>query len=1134
MATAWHCGLSTLSNPLSTDNECAAALATLTALRHQCPREIAQQIKQVVAALRLTSDSVVFAEACDALVRKLPGACAATRIGSSTGFVDAQAIEHQDALDLCNELVSQAQPVAPTPRPLHIVARPGAVPAVPAAPVAAAAAGGKHDGTPMILEDLDHHAPRSSRKRKRAWVPGQTLVGWVSRGRRIELQSQALLVNGHRQLFALGFSKRSQLRSWLTPVGSLKSTTVASQILSGLLRLSARTIEAIVQQHRAQGKLGIRPRVHGMRARLRRKVSPASPGVVAANTHSEKPAEGSTTATEVVVATTATEVVVATTATDMPHVPPGFLNLVRASRFLSSHGMAKNMFPGLLNLIVMAKGDVGTSNHSPPFVTKCEHAADHLLCSTALQALMAPLPGTGLPPDVELIADAGTVGKYYSRCRDTVLLVGMAFSISTPPYTVVLLIGCINEEGDARGPAVRDKLAKAFARLGPLEFARWVHTRIAVSCGDGALVSGGPSAKHPSTHAMDDLWVGVPNRALWDLFHRIDAAGSKALKQNQLATALFSVLKRLEQLFGLGQGRHVDRCVAAFLGVPYRVCKSPAGNRKAGYLCGVPQRFVEKYQNYYYNIIVRMSHALDGRGTHTFKELRGLGEALTNQPMCVFTVGLVAGLANNLAAITLQSQDAGDLPWVRWRALQRSHRNMVADAAAIGWLRVQVRVLALVLTYTSASDIKRFWTAMCFSTHGRRLFAAGCHLGAHVYKMLLTGVFQQCQLLLAVPPLPQGTRLAHPACQCGTRPQPRPGSIVFAHGGGLVIDESFVGAATARAWPERVKAPWWVSRSRYSATSLVESGRTQDPWSQLPRWQTFPADAGLLLQRACRGSLVVCESLKNIDEGLVQLQRFWVDFAELFSSHCMGDVGLPRHMRTIFEAMSIAWWLPDVVSYRQPLEQHENAIGMLYEQILPDLQRRAWPDADSYNMMPPVRRWPNGKGLLVFYRTWWRLVHAAANKLESKYRLRWTQVVSYIVRPVVVTDRLLWFCRKMLHGRLQRFTHAKIANLLHGFLFSGNGLADFKVLANEVRRVEPGIGMTTLRTRLLKRRVVLIVSTERVVNQTQMAADLEQDNMFANGCWHINRLFCFCRRMGCTEVRPSHGSDDSNIVVVPR
>ncbi len=187
--------------------------------------------------------------------------------------------------------------------------------------------------------------------------------------------------------------------------------------------------------------------------------------------------------------------------------------------------------------------------------------------------------------------------------------------------------------------------------------------------------------------------------------------------------------------------------------------------------------------------------------------------AFTLQPMCVFSVGLVAGLANNIAAITAQSQDSGDLPGVRWRALQRCLRDMVADTAAMGWLRVQVRVLALVSAYASASDIKRFWTAMCFSTDGHRLCANGCHLGAHVHKMLFTGVFQQCELLLAVPPLPSGAQLVHPACQCGTRPQRRPGSEGFTRGGGLVSDQSFVRAGTARAW----KVPWWVSWSHYSA-----------------------------------------------------------------------------------------------------------------------------------------------------------------------------------------------------------------------------------------------------------------------------------------------------------------------------
>lgn len=76
----------------------------------------------------------------------------------------------------------------------------------------------------------------------------------------------------------------------------------------------------------------------------------------------------------------------------------------------------------------------------------------------------------------------------------------------------------------------------------------------------------------------------------------------------------FVFLSRLEHSFGMGQGRYLDQQVADYLEVPYFVCRSPVGHRKVGYLCGVPQRFVKKFSNFYHSLLLRMKHA--GRPDH--------------------------------------------------------------------------------------------------------------------------------------------------------------------------------------------------------------------------------------------------------------------------------------------------------------------------------------------------------------------------------------------------------------------------------------------------------------------------------------------------------------------------------------
>ena len=56
-----------------------------------------------------------------------------------------------------------------------------------------------------------------------------------------------------------------------------------------------------------------------------------------------------------------------------------------------------------------------------------------------------------------------------------------------------------------------------------------LHARVAVGCGDGALVRGGSAHRHPSTAAMEALWQAVhPGTnfecTFWDPFHRWDNA----------------------------------------------------------------------------------------------------------------------------------------------------------------------------------------------------------------------------------------------------------------------------------------------------------------------------------------------------------------------------------------------------------------------------------------------------------------------------------------------------------------------------------------------------------------------------------------------------------------------------------
>ncbi len=352
----------------------------------------------------------------------------------------------------------------------------------------------------------------------------------------------------------------------------MASVTMAAQILSGLLQMNARTIEATVQHVKDSGD--IPNRRHGPKGKATRKrartpphkahsmeesttgdmaqVASACAAVAAPTVPSEAPAASACAVVAASPLPSEAPVASACAVGAAPTLPPeGFVNVARATQFLSSHGLQKSLLPDLLYLLVAAGGDIGPGPHSRNFCDVCEDAADVIVSSLTMAGLSRVLPATGRLPDAELIADGGTVGKYFSRARDNVLLVGLVYSVPTPPYSDAALLACINEGSDGRCSAIIGKIRAAFGAVGA-NFADWMAQRISVTCGDGALVRGGPDAKHSSTDALTAVWCSERKpRVMWDMFHLVDKAGAAAFRESATAAELFELLKkRSAQIFG--------------------------------------------------------------------------------------------------------------------------------------------------------------------------------------------------------------------------------------------------------------------------------------------------------------------------------------------------------------------------------------------------------------------------------------------------------------------------------------------------------------------------------------------------------------------------------------------------------
>ena len=111
-----------------------------------------------------------------------------------------------------------------------------------------------------------------------------------------------------------------------------------------------------------------------------------------------------------------------------------------------------------------------------------------------------------MPPDLEFVSDGATVGKFYSRARATLCLSGVILPVPFAPYSAAVFVGAANERADGRCPAVIRGWEETFRALGFGDFGKVVRQQVAGGAADGALVRGGPEARHSSTAAMNNLW----------------------------------------------------------------------------------------------------------------------------------------------------------------------------------------------------------------------------------------------------------------------------------------------------------------------------------------------------------------------------------------------------------------------------------------------------------------------------------------------------------------------------------------------------------------------------------------------------------------------------------------------------
>ena len=184
----------------------------------------------------------------------------------------------------------------------------------------------------------------------------------------------------------------------------------------------------------------------------------------------------------------------------------------------------------------------------------------------------------------------------------------------------------------------------------------------------------------------------------WDEFHRWNKVHQRSTKAVGMAANFFQLLRDLENVFGFGQGRLIDRQAATFAGESWLAGKAPGGTREFVYLAGIPERFLQKWRFYYEAVDMRREHSEANRTGHDRFWWVDLGHRLGAASAPVFAL-LHSTVYRALTPHVLFVQKPGSLPDARARSLAGATSTLKKVRACIQKLHPWMTRLTLLAPY---------------------------------------------------------------------------------------------------------------------------------------------------------------------------------------------------------------------------------------------------------------------------------------------------------------------------------------------------------------------------------------------------------------------------------------------------
>lgn len=365
---------------------------------------------------------------------------------------------------------------------------------------------------------------------------------------------------------------------------------------------------------------------------------------------------------------------------------------LREALFIASRGHADVEYCYGLQRLKLSQVDTGDKYNSVHFVSLVEQAAACFLTHLDAAELTGQLPSLGVMSPLTLIFDPVTLGSGMFSRHETLQVVMAYFLHPSTGQAVTRLIDARSIGMFHDGPSQVAGILEALQNH-PGKFSL-PHLRcrlVSMIGGDGAVISGGPSARHSSSKAGDLLWEqihpDIPAWVEWDKFHRAHCAFARVVDQTPIVQELYALGRSMSQQFGILSGKVLFRSIAAELNEPVKAVADSSGARKVYELSCVAHNLIDNFRLYIAGLHgkVRMKQA--GHGKTSQSALSSIGRRLSSVEMVTFLCVFADTMACDLQPFVLCTERSEDPPWVAQRAFEDMLQSLGARSQLLHSLR---------------------------------------------------------------------------------------------------------------------------------------------------------------------------------------------------------------------------------------------------------------------------------------------------------------------------------------------------------------------------------------------------------------------------------------------------------------